>query len=820
MALVDLKSDLTWYGKPPAVNDFPDKASGAKGFTDKMDTTQYSGVARDSYTYPVTVRAKRLMQPLKSVAFPGPQNFFGDSLSGAKGFTLQMDKFPGEEKSEFLGIKGLTYTYPKTIKYYGDRLMRPLGTPRSGPLSAFPGPQNFFENTNATGFTDNMWKPGQSKKPSQFTGITEGGYQYPANLNEKFNALNIVDNSYNTTYVPQPFVVRGMQRKGKANEKPQYWGFGSKSGFDDGLIRGGAVTVADRVIADTTRIAKFMASPKGLLWIVKQAGLGLSNPKVEAIGGMFGRQTRIHTGVTSLLSVAGNPFGLHFTRHGLPFANEIASYSNVQRLHTVSANRLVKLKKDLFNYESLNVPPIPFLGLKGGKFTFNASVSQVGAPILALSGLGGPQSVYGVGITDITRRTDSGLQALRNASDLNFNPAYNAQSQYASNDSNSKYKIRTDVNHNSIYDVDTFNPTREPSEVPSLYTRLSELKTSVTPGNDKGADLSTNNSRNSDYPASPYGNYGAVVNDYITLAYNKIPKSKKGSVTNDFRNELDIKDTSKSIIGRKKDELTNYYSDKNLENKYGFGSQGITGADKTNPNSFGTIKGAEIKGSEYKGEGYILDTSFRGDKINATDIIKNAAVDDPYTGEGQKDLIRFFFEDGEKGTNLMLFRAILTGLTDSFSPGWDKVDIMGRPDGAYLYTSFERTVSFNFTVAATSRAEMIPLWRKLNYLATYTMPNLSTANSPTGRASGPFMRITVGDMYNRVPGFISSLSYTVPDESSWDIAEDRKNDSGGKQLPMVIEVAMSYTIISDYRPQLNGRAFSTDEWLTDALPTI
>ena len=69
-------------------------------------------------------------------------------------------------------------------------------------------------------------------------------------------------------------------------------------------------------------------------------------------------------------------------------------------------------------------------------------------------------------------------------------------------------------------------------------------------------------------------------------------------------------------------------------------------------------------------------------------------------------------------------------------------------------------------------------------------------------------------MYNRMPGFITSLSYTVPDESSWDIAEDKD----GKQLPMVVEVAMSYTVINDYRPQLKGKAFSVNEWLTDANP--
>ena len=52
--------------------------------------------------------------------------------------------------------------------------------PRSA--TKFPGAQNFFSDVNATGFTENMWKPGQSKKPSQFVGINGDTYTYPSNL--------------------------------------------------------------------------------------------------------------------------------------------------------------------------------------------------------------------------------------------------------------------------------------------------------------------------------------------------------------------------------------------------------------------------------------------------------------------------------------------------------------------------------------------------------------------------------------------------------------------------------------------------------------
>jgi hypothetical protein len=755
------------------------------------------------------------MKPRLSTSFPGPQNFFDDNLSGARGFTLDMDKLPRPEKSEFLGIKGLLYTYPKTIKYYGDRLMRPLGTPRSGPLSAFPGPQNFFENTNATGFTDNMWKPGQSKKTTQFSGISEGKYTYPSDLVRKFDGLNLQSNSYNTNDTiefRQPFIVRGMQRPGQVNGDAQRWG----NAIDDGLIRGGAVTTASRIAADVTRISKFLGTAKGKLWIVKQIGLGKSNPKVETISG----STRTHLGVTSLLSVAGSPLGLHFTTHGVPGLNRIDDYEKVQNnkillfspnnVTAFSTNRLVALSG---KYRSVNL--VTRIGNSRAFGLISKSLEGITnfPGLLPMSGIGGAQSVYGIGYTGISRKVDTVTDAINNARNNGYNPNYTAAFQYAS----LLHGYNTTALAAPSFGQAIENVDANELSIKSVLTSDKQLKedsfSTRTPGNDKNAELSTSNAKDSVYTGR------TSINDYVTLAYNKIP-SRKNKI-NDFRSTifentaLSLNTSQKSQLGQGVLPNNDYYNNNNLQGTYGFGDQGQVGADRTNPNSFGKTAQGAVTAKNYTGTGLILtDTSFRGDKINATDIINSENKEDPYTKAGAKDLIRFFFEDGTQGKNIMLFRAILTGLTDSFSPNWDKIDIMGRPDGAYIYTSFERTVSFNFTIAATSRAEMIPLWRKLNYLATYTMPNVSTAEKSTGRVSGPFMRMTVGDMYNRMPGFITSLSYTVPDESSWDIAEDKD----GKQLPMVVEVAMSYTVINDTRPQLKGKAFSVNEWLTDANP--
>jgi hypothetical protein len=181
--------------------------------------------------------------------------------------------------------------------------------------------------------------------------------------------------------------------------------------FDDGLVRGGVVGAANASIVDTFRIGKFLTDfPKGPLWLVKQVGLQLANPKLEAkqlpIGaatsglGFFRNAantvsnvvnrvtnvigpTRVYNplGINTLAQVPLNAFGQHLLRFGvLPIRNNDVLYFKTAQFNNQgngSANRLVKL--------------LPIIG--------NPSVDID-------SYLGGSSSIYGIGTTLIRRRGD------------------------------------------------------------------------------------------------------------------------------------------------------------------------------------------------------------------------------------------------------------------------------------------------------------------------------------------------------------------------------------------------------------------------------
>lgn len=870
---------------------------------------------------------------------PPAVNFIDDKTSNAKGFTINLGKSGAYEKSQFI-----SFDYKKSISTRNSKFDQGNASliNQLGKGSPFPDSLYYNDGRPATG-------PAYSWLPKEHTGFYSGNtystaagkvgflaptYNTNSPIDELYKKYNLQDaaNSEtstgpNSSYIRQPFIERGIQRKGK--ESPQRWGIGN---FDDGLIRGGITTTLERAAVDTARIAKWMASPRGLLWIVKQIGLGLTNPKVEAPAGRFGRATRIHAGVTSLLSVAGNALGLHFTRHGLPFRNEIASYEKVLINKKVAfdsrpeaSNRLIDLRTRL--------------GL-GKEANFPKSELSKGKEIDLLSdNIGGPNSVYGIGNTTIKRHTDTREDAIYYASinsGINILRINSYKSPYAaflkartneprdtdgsitpsnitSIDSNdNKFSLRgkyddsikatnafvgpaspdqqAPVISKNIYkpasilnrgnadkegkdlverkkfnvnfakartghDLDNTktaangpNSLTEYDKASQLRAEISKFETtgsSFTPGaktskNDSSArTIETYDLKKNTYPVD---NQNQDINKYITLAYNKIPKSNKvGRKFNDFREDIVNSGNAqysedKGLIGYRGE---NYHGSKNLETKYGFGKLGEVGIDRSNSNEF-IVKADGSNPKDPKALGDLAfgrkgdrtrlsgDARFRGDRITAINVVNEIVNPNEIYPEGASDLIKFFFEDGNKGINVMPFRCTLISLSDNFSPGWEQISIMGRPDGAYLYTSFERSISFSFKIAALSRSEMFPMWRKLNRLATYTMPDFDGKN---GRPSGPFMRISIGNLFQRTPGFITSLNYSIPDDSTWDIGEDIDlvNNPTPKQLPMVVEASVNYTVVGDYRPQLNGRVYSLEplggsrndvgDWLRDAKIT-
>lgn len=287
----------------------------------------------------------------------------------------------------------------------------------------------------------------------------------------------------------------------------------------------------------------------------------------------------------------------------------------------------------------------------------------------------------------------------------------------------------------------------------------------------------------------------------------------------------------------------------NLESTYGFGTHGDANALRkdftvgTQVRTYWKENATKTGGSWVTTKNPVeLATEFRGDKINVIDFSKRKLKDvynwkAPWGDAGNafnrflgatdltKDFIKFFFTGpklhaGTKSTDdeddIIAFRATLDSLSDTHNPGWNAVSMIGRADPNYVYTGYTRDVSLNFTVYATSRDEMKPIWRKLNALAGYTTPDYG---SKTIALKGPWMRITIGDLFYQQPAIITSLAYTLADaDTTWEI--NIEDDPTMMQLPHKVTVQMGFNLITDYLPEKGGRFYSlAKKYGTDGVPS-
>jgi len=204
-----------------------------------------------------------------------------------------------------------------------------------------------------------------------------------------------------------------------------------------------------------------------------------------------------------------------------------------------------------------------------------------------------------------------------------------------------------------------------------------------------------------------------------------------------------------------------------------------------------------------------------------------------------KDFIKFYLtgpklQNGLTDTrdDIMVFRASVSSLRDSFQAGWTPNTLIGRADPNYTYTGYSRDFSLNFDVFATSRDELKFIWRKLNALAGYTAPEYNIGNSSNIALRAPWMRLTLGDLFVQQPVVLQSLSFDYDTEASWEI--NIEGDGSNMQVPFKISVACQFNMITDYLPQKGGRFFTlakrfdadghpyegTDNWLSDFLGNV
>jgi hypothetical protein len=164
-------------------------------------------------------------------------------------------------------------------------------------------------------------------------------------------------------------------------------------------------------------------------------------------------------------------------------------------------------------------------------------------------------------------------------------------------------------------------------------------------------------------------------------------------------------------------------------------------------------------------------------------------------------------------------------MDDNYNAEWNGFKYMGRGENFYRYNGFTRTINLGWTVAAQSKEELIPMYQKLNFLASSLAPDYSA----NGYMRGNLAVITVGGYLFDQPGIINSINYSVPTESPWEIGiNDKSGDTPGneygydtavKELPHIIRVTgFSFTPIHKFVPKLQKNIYGNTYTNKDGTP--
>ena len=181
-------------------------------------------------------------------------------------------------------------------------------------------------------------------------------------------------------------------------------------------------------------------------------------------------------------------------------------------------------------------------------------------------------------------------------------------------------------------------------------------------------------------------------------------------------------------------------------------------------------------------------------KLGKGDGINTVSPSDDYTMEDNafmkvgsadpiKDFIPLWFKKigAEKP---VVFRATISGLTETSTPSWSGNKFVGNPYSFHIYDGVERSLAFNIKLMAASPIELGIIWEKLKILTSYTYPTIGA-----GLTTPPIITFRLGDMYVDREVLVDSLTYTIPDESNWEI------DGSIGYLPKTIDVALSMKFI-------------------------
>jgi len=572
----------------------------------------------------------------------------------------------------------------------------------------------------------------------------------------------------------------------------------------EGTVRGGLFSVVSSA-TDSIRISRFLNdAPKGLLFTSKQIGLQKSNPKIETEvrGDVLNTQVYSNSNLLAQIALQGN--GEHVPRPGFntnDLLREENKYEKIVKNKTTDQNRLVTLYNNKIAPASSKILPnnLEKLGISNlDNELFNYA--------------GGPGSSYGDGDTFIPRvvNTNSTLSVPENGV----------------------------VNYLGTLGLTDFIKTNQIIGLrDSLYPK--KKKGFVAPTSFSPATTLGNASLQTPFVASNIDLSGGIENiDFEEgdfLKDEKVPKSRYQQASPNFirpekvpegytfGNTMAYSKLVSSVPGQLQDFRQFTINSQNgipTPQGKGYSSSSVEINSRLNMGNPGARKQDHLK--------YINDVNggIGQDKINLIPLYthtetlnEQGGIIDGIQANEVRDMIKFCIEvmsnDNTSQTSPLHFRAYITDFSDNIGADWDSKKYMGRGENFYTYQGFTREVSFKLTVAAQSKQEMMPLYQKLNFLASSLHPDYS----PGGFMRGNLHKLTIGEWFYRTPGILKSMNVNIDNNYPWEIKYNEPETEGKfkqSDFPKNLNMDKSNTTWKNGTPKSNQGSTNFQDSNSDA----
>ena len=141
-------------------------------------------------------------------------------------------------------------------------------------------------------------------------------------------------------------------------------------------------------------------------------------------------------------------------------------------------------------------------------------------------------------------------------------------------------------------------------------------------------------------------------------------------------------------------------------------------------------------------------------------------------------------------TNLrnVVMVAYMSGFKYNSNSSWSPVKYVGRSESFYTFTEHKRDVSFNLQIPCFNETELREKHRGLGELLAI---GAGTYEKSSNRLGGIITKLTLGKYLVEEPGILTSVSFDIPDVSSWDL--DQK-------LAMYINASFSFILLGKELP--------------------